>query len=738
MEIKNLLSPQTQKAFSWAYEGIKKKVKPLTDIWTDLYRQNVEAIQPAVSQVKDVVSTWIVEPIMKPIEKVNKISKVNQFLASKGITVDDIKNLAEADWSDPEEALQFFRDNGIKIEGMESMEDMQAKQAEQIQSQDISKNAWARTGVIQNVGWALQDVVGGAISEVPNAIWNTASFLNTASQYNPASYVGGIVWDVVRAPFSDKSFWEIRDERSKAKESMSNSIRWIWKKWKEIVQKYWAYDPGSIASKIWETGVDIASSFIWPNKVWVFQKWKTALNAGKIALEWGLAGAKYDIASKWEVTPTSVLWWAWVNLWFAGIWKIVKAGVEKLPASLTLGGLINPAKLDIVKKSLQVDEWVATPEDVGKWILNRVKPWNKQEIAEQLIQHAEKTKWAVDETLATIKWTYKSPVAKKALLQLRNDIEWISGLEWKVKELDNMLAKWEYTLSDLNWIKRELDNTYNIYTKSWDPTSSLKAEWLRNIRSDLRRFIEKEADKFGVNVRKLNNETSVARWLADGIMRKDSADWVRELLTAFAPSGAGGVIGWGAAVARWEDPLTILRDTVIWAIWTKIATSTLIRTKIASAINNLWTKELSALEMYIRSGWKDVVGKKVAEDILKNVKLLPKNTLTKPVQTPIITPQTAEKWIIQESKKWLSSNVNRPLSPQKKEAQKLLPSPRIPAWTSLPRTDLSAESMQGLSSNVKRPNGNTNNTSIIPSNIPIRPSKVQKVSKKVEWIPKKK
>ena len=46
--------------------------------------------------------------------------------------------------------------------------------------------------------------------------------------------------------------------------------------------------------------------------------------------------------------------------------------------------------------------------------------------------------------------------------------------------------------------------------------------------------------------------------------------------------------------------------------------------------------------------------------------------------------------IVNEWQKW-----TRPITPQKKEAQKLLSAPRIPAWTSLPRTDIVAESCPG-------------------------------------------
>jgi hypothetical protein len=40
-----------------------------------------------------------------------------------------------------------------------------------------------------------------------------------------------------------------------------------------------------------------------------------------------------------------------------------------------------------------------------------------------------------------------------------------------VVELDNLLAKGEYTLPELNAIKRELDNVYNMYKQSGDPSA---------------------------------------------------------------------------------------------------------------------------------------------------------------------------------------------------------------------------------------------------------------------------
>ena len=126
----------------------------------------------------------------------------------------------------------------------------------------------------------------------------------------------------------------------------------------------------------------------------------------------------------------------------------------------------------------------------------------------------------------------------------------------------------------------------------------------------------------------------------------------------------------------------MLRDALIGGIATKIGTSTAVRTRIASSLNRLAPKELTALENYIRSGGKDAIGKKVAEKVIKEGRALPARTLTKevdfakPTQKAIITPQTQERAIIEQSKK-------------------------------------------GLSPNVKRPNGNTNNSSSNTRNIPV-------------------
>lgn len=596
--------------------------------------------------------------------------------------------------------LSLAKDKGYSFEDAITFLEQQkaeAKQAEQ-QAKWILGSDANRQGFMQNALWVWVDFLWWITSEVPKVIWETASWMSRMGNKLPTNTIP----TAIRAGFSDKTYWELRAEQ----DEQSNFFQREWAKSKQDIQNMGFFDPNSTSTKVWEGLVDIWSTLIWPNKAKVLKEWtglatKYIPKAINLAQEGAVMWAKYDIATKWEITPEWVGYWAGGNLvfgaWLNLIGKTYNWITRRLPASLTLGGLINPWKLDVVKKWLQVDEGIATPEDIGKWILDRTKPWNKQEIAEQLIQHAEKTRWAVDEALASIPTYFKNPTAKKALLQIRADLEWKTGLEWSIAKIDELLSKPDYTLSELNAIKRELDEMYNLYTKSTDPTAWLKAQWLRNVRADLRKFIEDEAEKYGVGIRKLNNETATARGLAEGILRKDSADWVRELLTAFAPSGAWAVVWAWQAMVRWEDPLTVLRDAMIWAVATKIGTSTAVRTRIASALNRLAQKDLTALENYIRSWGKDAIGKKVAEKVIREWRALPARTLTtpddfaKPPEKAIITPQTQERAIITESQK-------------------------------------------GLSSNVKRPNGNTNNTSSNSSNIPVWSKKVQKSSTKAKKI----
>jgi len=89
----NIFNKATQQAFWQAGQAIKQSFQPLTDYGTQAVQQNVEAIKPAIQPIQQAV-TKMAEPIVKPIQRQNKVNKVNDFIASKWLTVDHIKELA--------------------------------------------------------------------------------------------------------------------------------------------------------------------------------------------------------------------------------------------------------------------------------------------------------------------------------------------------------------------------------------------------------------------------------------------------------------------------------------------------------------------------------------------------------------------------------------------------------------------------------------------------------------------
>lgn len=377
----------------------------------------------------------------------------------------------------------------------------------------------------------------------------------------------------------------------------------------------------------------------------IIQGFTWAATKGNLAQKviWGAAtGARewlwFDLAS--ANTPWAGTVWGAV---IGGALPIVWAGLKAtwnylsrtLPWNLQLQGLMNPAKVTMLKKQLQT-EWVTSPQDVGKWMLDRGIKWNKETIINTLISRAEKSKQAVDDSLSAIKKTVFSPVAKKALQQTYDDMAKVAGLEDDAAKVLKLLKKDKYTLSELNWVKRILDDQYNLFTKTGDPTAWLKAKWLQTIRQQLRKTIEEVASEAGVkNIRALNNETQIARTMADAIARKDSADAVREALTAFAPTWVGGIIG---GVAWPFDNSTIegkVWNVLLGVLAGKALGSTTLKTNIASLLNKLSKQEIGALDAYLRSGGKTALTPKIIQTMDDTLKLLPPASW-KPVSASVV------------------------------------------------------------------------------------------------------
>lgn len=266
----------------------------------------------------------------------------------------------------------YMQDSSISANGKKAMqEDLQNWIITQEQANKIISDIYAkrktqpkqtpqREGFVENVWGFIWDVVGGAIEQVPRALWNIAEFGSKAWQYTPFS-----LWaTAIQAWFSDKTFWQLREEQK----AQAEKLWQIWEAGSQFVQKYGAYDPTTVGATIGRTWVELWASLAWPNKVWVIQKlWKLATPT-KIAMEWGLAWAKYDIASKWEITPTSVWVGAWLNLWVAWAFKwwqkVAQAFMPKTAEQKLVSALwAEKTKWIVAGKKVNVpvpQEWVLT------------------------------------------------------------------------------------------------------------------------------------------------------------------------------------------------------------------------------------------------------------------------------------------------------------------------------------------------------------------------------------------
>lgn len=322
---------------------------------------------------------------------------------------------------------KYMQDSSISANGKKAMqEDLQngvitQEQADKIitdiyakrQTQEQTKQKPEREWFVQNVWGFIWDVVGGAIEQVPRALWNIAEFGSKVWQYTPFS-----LWaTAIQAWFSDKTFWQLREEQK----AQAEKLWQIWESWSEFVQKYGAYDPTTVWASLGRTWVEIWASLVWPNKVWAIQKlWKLATPT-KIAMEWGLAWAKYDIASKWEITPTSVWVGAWLNLWVAWAFKWWQKVAQAFMPKTAEQKLVSALWAETTK-------WIVAGKKVNvpvpqEWVLTKLTTPFRESDTKRLVWKA-----------LTPSYAWKTPK------QIMKTVSW---LETTTKDFYNLVRTWK-------------------------------------------------------------------------------------------------------------------------------------------------------------------------------------------------------------------------------------------------------------------------------------------------------
>ena len=355
----------------------------------------------------------------------------------------------------------------------------------------------------------------------------------------------------------------------------------------------------------------------------------------------------------------------WKMLWWLG--GKAKNLIWKTTSKLELSGNLNPAKLEAVQKQL-IEEGTtlpgkATPEDVGKWMLERGFKGSKGDLITQLNAHAQKSKAMVDELLWLSNSTHKVEEVNQALQMLAKDY---STTPWLTKKADEILGlmKDEYTLSEMNQVKRYMDEAYNMFKQNGGEVAGLKAEGLRNIRKEIKTTIENVAEQEGLgNIRMLNNETQVARGLAEGIAKKEEAGILRQVTSPFSSIRNGAILGGiGGGIDPRDSWLERIWNIAKWAILWGILGSTKAKTTLANMLKKLGGIEKKEITQRIATNGATKLSEKSAKSLSpmleKVIEEWDGNIDDLITNTQNTTPKTVSVWVKSKfSDKWAYKEV---------------------------------------------------------------------------------
>lgn len=383
MEIKNLLTPQARASFESVSQGIKRKVKPLADIWSDFVAQNVEVIKPAVQNVSETVNTSFVEPIVQPIQqaqqKTNAIGQLNSLFSEKWINADDIKALAEEEGLDFNEVITTFQNNGIKVEGMEELQAQQdavvAEEANKPFALDVNPE-YDEVTALSRVAWAIPKFQYSSDEWMLKTAWKMVWNLPAS-----ALQVGAWIGDIGLSYLRNLDQWPIDALTETAKAKIINPTIAQWQSIADTAQEWYKKyaEQAYLDPKTWQDY----------NLQWI----------GKVAM--GTLWAVWELSKKWSefivenpvgaimtwksVSGVKKGWQALKTAWTEAMKGNIGKATTWLAKSTGIGlkeNIIDPIKMGVTAPFTVAKLWAK-----GIWAIAK-----KTEIGKKLSQKAENAK----------------------------------------------------------------------------------------------------------------------------------------------------------------------------------------------------------------------------------------------------------------------------------------------------------------------------------------------------------
>lgn len=190
-----------------------------------------------------------------------------------------------------------------------------------------------------------------------------------------------------------------------------------------------------------------------------------------------------------------------------------------------------------------------------EYLLQKGLTGSIDDVSRGLEQIATQSKKGLDDGLKSIDNVFaisdEALPAGQALDFLRNHYKnFPTGNEAKVARISTLIKKKNITLSEMNEVKRLLDDADVIYRRSNDVKAGVTAEGLSNVRNKLKTLIEVEAEKRGfAGVKAMNKETQLSRELLEAIVKSETRRAPNNIVSLM-----DGLLGIG--VAATIDPLS--------------------------------------------------------------------------------------------------------------------------------------------------------------------------------------
>ena len=540
--ILKMVNPETKQAFSQAGQEISKTFSPLTPVsqWVS------QAITKTGQELaKPFIQAWsnIVTPVKKQFDYTKKVSDYykpfRESINQLGLTAEDIAQIPE---DKKEQILSWLREIGVTLPEMPK-----------------PLNKWEDLGIMGNI---KEGAIGAfrAGEQIPTIV---GSWLDYLTQNVTSPLVSGWL-EMIWAEWAAQKF---REASKKTGE--------FYKKTGEDITMAGMTDGGTnpltqkqIDARKFGGQMALTAPIGGGYVAWAKWVWWLALRSGVVGawfgatqpiIDKGAEATMWDIATGWAIGGvTGAVAWPLISKVIApaigGIaskagkyWQaLVKWGAEWLKKSVArdisalkapgvetvtrnipkavvrrdLG--FTPTERAKIEKITWLDEWTYI---LSKWLAGK----GKEELAEVFMKQSDDMYNGITKNLASVDTKVQSPIAKEALMDIMEQLEsspkiaraYAKDIEW----VKAMLARDEFTLSELNSIRRAYDKVNTgMFTVQWKARSGLENAIDVKVRQDLSNQLQNEAKKYWVDVKAMNTELRAWLEMKDALLRSLSQD----------------------------------------------------------------------------------------------------------------------------------------------------------------------------------------------------------------------